>query len=384
MAALDFPNSPTNGQQYSAPNGVIYTYDGVAWTTSGVLSTGSAAGGDLTGTYPNPTIKPSALPWSVSGATLTPTDTTKSVTVQASGNALQWGARTAKARLYANAVADAVNNVTLGLNTGYGSASPDETTTASWLLRFRSGTFDDFTVLRAPATAGAPAFVEAMKLDSVGRLTMPGPTTAVTGADQATIVLGTRTVKGRLSALPGFDQVNLSVNRYFDGSAWQREDTGKIAWSFTLDSGGDNFYAQRTDAAGAQTTPFKCIGVGDLTILGNNATKNTGSAWINPSDPRLKQDVAPYAAGLAEIARLEPITYRLKAQPDGPLCYGFDAERVRDVFPECVSETSMKLDPTDEEETPGVLIFDMHPILVALVTAVKELTARVAALEAHA
>src|SRR5215471_14268960 len=81
MAALDFPNSPTNGQQYSAPNGVIYTYDGVAWTTSGVLSTGSAAGGDLQGSYPSPTIKPSALPWSVSGATLTPTDAAKAKSV---------------------------------------------------------------------------------------------------------------------------------------------------------------------------------------------------------------------------------------------------------------------------------------------------------------
>jgi len=124
--------------------------------------------------------------------------------------------------------------------------------------------------------------------------------------------------------------------------------------------------------------------LGNLVITGTVGQKASGTTWANPSDPRLKQDVAPYGAGLAEIAQLEPITYRLKVQPDGPLCYGFDAAKVRDVFPECVSETSMKLDPTDEEPTPGVLSFDMHPILVALVNAVKELTARVAALEAHA
>src|SRR5262252_11149836 len=33
MAALDFPNSPTTNQQYVAPNGVTYQYDGAAWVT---------------------------------------------------------------------------------------------------------------------------------------------------------------------------------------------------------------------------------------------------------------------------------------------------------------------------------------------------------------
>ena len=58
MAAPDFPNSPTLGQTYTGPNGNIFTWDGAVWTTGGLLSVGSAAGGDLIGTYPNPTVGP--------------------------------------------------------------------------------------------------------------------------------------------------------------------------------------------------------------------------------------------------------------------------------------------------------------------------------------
>ena len=32
---VDFPSSPTIGQQYTTPNGVTYVWDGVKWTTSG-------------------------------------------------------------------------------------------------------------------------------------------------------------------------------------------------------------------------------------------------------------------------------------------------------------------------------------------------------------
>jgi hypothetical protein len=31
---MDFPPSPVTGQKYTAPNGQVYVFDGVAWTTS--------------------------------------------------------------------------------------------------------------------------------------------------------------------------------------------------------------------------------------------------------------------------------------------------------------------------------------------------------------
>jgi len=93
----------------------------------------------------------------------------------------------------------------------------------------------------------------------------------------------------------------------------------------------------------------------------------------------LKKNIADYPRGLADILKLQPISYTLK-QGDIDTC-GFDADAVRAVFPECVTTTRMKLDPTDEEETDDVLTFDMHPVLVAVVNALKEVATRLDALE---
>jgi hypothetical protein len=73
MAALDFPNPPlTVGQQYAAPTGVLYVWDGTVWTggatTTGLPPTGTA-GGSLAGTYPNPTLKTSGVTAGTYGTT---------------------------------------------------------------------------------------------------------------------------------------------------------------------------------------------------------------------------------------------------------------------------------------------------------------------------
>src|SRR5215471_5028104 len=107
------PASPAVGQMWwrNDPDGMLYIWynDGSSsqWVPAVPSSSypSGPAGGDLTGSYPSPTIKPTSLPWTPSGATLTPTDATKTVTVPGSatsGEVLIAGTQTAKLRLIAH------------------------------------------------------------------------------------------------------------------------------------------------------------------------------------------------------------------------------------------------------------------------------------------
>jgi|SRR5215475_4244515 len=349
MAILDFPNNPTVGQIYNGTNGVTYTWDGTVWTVP-------LGGAQL---------------WSVSGSTLTPTDATKGLVIP--GTSLHYqlvlGNRTQKTRF--GGFQD-IDYAGFSLNVNYtGALVADDTSKATWLCALRNDQ-DRFTVERGPA--GNPMGSTALlTLDNAGNLAVPGNLKVQTPAGGNT---------GRLqfewSGSNGF---------IFANHAYAPIDSTLASWTLQIDctsAGWFQLYRRAANAAvgpGTQTAYVKDNG--DFGIIGANAYKASGTTWSNPSDPRLKDDVAPYAAGLAEVCQLAPISYRLKAQPDGPLCYGFDASAVRDVFPECVSTTRMKLDPADEEETDDVLVFDMHPILVAVVNALKTVDARLAALEAR-
>jgi len=306
--------------------------------------------------------------WTISGTTIRPVDATKAVAILggAAGAGVATvilGSNTAKARVQTNNTT-AAPAIFLTANRDAATGAQDDTSKPSWQLQLNA-TSDQVNLTRNPPGG---AGVTLLTLDNAGSIATPSQ--AGTGA----IICGSGGGAATTRILAGG---GYAVNYYFSGG-WQRDDTSKSGWYVSGDSVNDQLMIYRAaPVGGAQSSPLKVTGIGDLTISGNNATKATGTTWINPSDPRLKQDVAPYAAGLAELVQLEPITYRLKAQPDGPLCYGFDAEKVRDVFPECVTSTRMKLDPTDEEETEDVLVFDMHPILVALVNAVRELAEKV-------
>src|SRR5262249_25448192 len=126
-----------------------------------------ALGGDLTGTLPNPTVVAAAKSkWSDSGTTLTPVNTTRTVTVP---SGVKWGAGT----VVGNVRAFTSDGTTLLMTNDY--AAPQDTTKASWLLSLSAGA-DNCTVQRRVPNAAAGTGVTLLTLDSAGNLTIAGGT----------------------------------------------------------------------------------------------------------------------------------------------------------------------------------------------------------------
>jgi hypothetical protein len=98
----------------------------------------------------------------------------------------------------------------------------------------------------------------------------------------------------------------------------------------------------------------------------------------NPSDERLKDDVADLQYGLNEILQLRPVSYNWKNDTiNQGKQFGFIAQEVQEVMPELISEFETK----DGEEDVIRLGLDKEAIFVTLVAAIQELTARLEILE---
>jgi len=167
MAALDFPNSPTLNQQYAAPNGVTYQWDGTAWIVTG---------------------GPPGQLWTASGSTLMPTDVTKTVSVPggaagAGVAAALFGSNTAKARIQSPNTSTPAR---LWLTTNrdgnaVGTAGQDDATKPSWQLSVDSAA-DNCSIQRQPA-GGSPTSL--LGLDNAGNLSLAGRLQGIVSTRQA-------------------------------------------------------------------------------------------------------------------------------------------------------------------------------------------------------
>ena len=104
-----------------------------------------------------------------------------------------------------------------------------------------------------------------------------------------------------------------------------------------------------------------------LELSTNSAAKPSSSTWTISSDARLKNIDGNYAKGLNDILKLNTIQYHYKEDnarrlPSNEQSYGFIAQEVQKVFPECVKENE-----------DGYLSLDLHPILVSYINGFKEL-----------
>ena len=135
-------------------------------------------------------------------------------------------------------------------------------------------------------------------------------------------------------------------------------------------SGTCGLYASGSLIAGASSGAFQ---------LGSGITPyNFVSAnWTVLSDVRLKQNVQNYANGLAAVISLRPVTFQYNGvnnTPVGTTQVGLIAQEVQD--------TALSNMVKDQPHS-GYLTLDTNDLTYALINAVKELNARVLALEAQ-
>jgi predicted RNA-binding protein with TRAM domain len=111
--------------------------------------------------------------------------------------------------------------------------------------------------------------------------------------------------------------------------------------------------------------------------VGTISSTGTATAYTTSSDYRLKENVQPMVGALDTIAQLNPVTYNWKV--DGSDGQGFIAHELQAVVPDCVSGEK---DAVDDEGRPRYQGVDTSFLVATLVSAIQELTARIAALEA--
>jgi hypothetical protein len=144
--------------------------------------------------------------------------------------------------------------------------------------------------------------------------------------------------------------------------------TGQYGFSITTPSQSGVYYFASFKASLAASQ----IGA----IVSNDGTSTN---YQTTSDYRLKQNVQPMTGALAKVQALNPVTYKWKST--GQSGQGFIAHELQTIIPEAVSGVK---DDVDENGDPRYQGIDASHVVATLVAAIKELTARVATLEARA
>ena len=140
---------------------------------------------------------------------------------------------------------------------------------------------------------------------------------------------------------------------------------------------GDTSSVQISVSSSAIYNALSINSAGNLTILGDTAVKSVGTAWANPSDARLKDNVTSYTKGLNELVQIQPKSFTFNGKGGstaGLNAIGIIADEIEQVLPSTVRKRLIKLNPDDTQETE-ILYFDSSELTWVMINAIKELKA---------
>jgi len=245
-----------------------------------------------------------------------------------------------------------------------------------------NGQIDGTLGVTGIATVGGLGVVGNAQID--GGLSVTGPIHTFGGidVDGALIVNGGAQVDGNLnvtSSILVYGGAGHTIGTYgpdgyliLNGKDFSAGAAG--AASLIINGGGRTPYCFEFYINGTRLMAFDGAG---------GAFKPGGGTWADISDARIKTDVTDYAAGLAEIVQLRPVSYKFVPETGRgtKVHYGLIAQEVETVMPEMVTQMSATVGDVEYSDMRSL---DTSALIYALVSAVKELSTRVVALEGGA